>query len=197
MLVTQEPLIQTLGCVNWPDEFPDRPEVVFDMRCDGDEILLHFRVREDVTRAVCAADREPVWEDSCVEFFFAPAGDGLYYNFECSCTGKLWLCCGRGRENRIFLPDEAYSAVRRRSSLGSEPFGLREGGVSWELTLTIPAEALAFHRLHSFGGLHARGNFYKCGNMLPRRHYLSWAPVRTPSPDFHRPEFFAPIDFQP
>ena len=194
MLVTKEPLIRTLGCVNWPDEFPDRPEVVFDMRCDGDEILLHFRVREDVTRAVCAADREPVWEDSCVEFFFAPAGDGLYYNFECSCTGKLWLCCGRGRENRIFLPDEAYSAVRRRSSLGSRPFGLMETG-EWELELAIPARALAFHRLDSFRGLRAKGNFYKCGNKLPRRHYLSWAPVRTPAPDFHRPEFFDDIVF--
>ena len=127
MLVTQEPLIQTLGCVNWPDEFPDRPEVVFDMRCDGDEILLHFRVREDVTRAVCAADREPVWEDSCVEFFFAPAGDGLYYNFECSCTGKLWLCCGRGRDGDIH-----GGKTNPGSPGGTGEGGRRKGERGWQ-----------------------------------------------------------------
>ena len=27
MLVTEEPLIQTLACVNWPDLYPDRPSV--------------------------------------------------------------------------------------------------------------------------------------------------------------------------
>ena len=160
MLVTKDPLTHTIGCVNWPDAYPDKPSVQFDISCTGDELHLGFRVSEEAARAVCAKDKENIWEDSCVEFFFAPFDDGLYYNFECSCIGRLYLCCGK-------------------------------------LTLTIPAEALAFHRLHSFGGLHARGNFYKCGNMLPRRHYLSWAPVRTPSPDFHRPEFFAPIDFQP
>ena len=84
--------------------------------------------------------------------------------------------------------------MRRSSSLGTEAFGLREG-LDWELELAIPASALAFHKLSSFSGLHARGNFYKCGNKLPRRHYLSWAPIDTPAPDFHRPEFFESIDF--
>lgn len=197
MLVTNEILTHTVGCVNWPDSFPDRPDVEFDIRCSGDELHLLFRVREAVTRAVCAADRENVWEDSCVEFFFAPhPEDGLYYNFECSCTGKLYLSCGRGRGDRVFLPDEAYSAVARSSSLGTEPFGIREGLPQWELGLVIPVRALAFHELESFSGLHAKGNFYKCGNMLPRRHYLSWAPIHTPAPDFHRPEYFDVIDFE-
>lgn len=195
MLVTKEPLIQTMACVNWPDTYPDRPEVEFDVRCTGEELLLAFRVREEFTRAVCAADRENMWEDSCVEFFFAPDADGLYYNFECSCIGKLLLCCGRCRENRVSLPEEAYSAVRRRGSLGDRPFGIRQIP-EWELELAIPARALVFHDLRSFSGMHARGNFYKCGNMLPRRHYLSWAPVGTPAPDFHRPEFFDSIDFE-
>lgn len=194
MLVTEEPLIQTLACVNWPDLYPDRPSVSFGISCGGDELRLRFRVHEDFTRAECRADRENIWEDSCVEFFFAPCDDGLYYNFECSCIGKLYLCCGRGRENRVFLPEESYAAVRRSSSLGTEAFGLHEG-LDWELELAIPASALAFHKLSSFSGLHARGNFYKCGNKLPRRHYLSWAPIDTPAPDFHRPEFFESIDF--
>lgn len=194
MFVSKEPLIQSVGCVNWPDKFPDKPEVKFEISCSGREILLHFRVCEPVTRAVCANDRENIWEDSCVEFFFAPCDDGLYYNFEFNCIGKLYLCCGSGRNGRAFLPQEAYSLVRRRSSLGSEPFGLREVP-EWELEVAIPVQALSFHDLMSFSGLHASGNLYKCGNLLPRRHYLSWAPVAAPAPDFHRPDCFGKIDF--
>ena len=183
----------SIDSINWP-EYPFCPTAAFRIAYSPTGFYLHYRVEEPHLRARYSEDNGSVWTDSCVEFFFAPAGDGLYYNFECSCTGKLWLCCGRGRENRIFLPDEAYSAVRRRSSLGSRPFGLMETG-EWELELAIPARALAFHRLDSFRGLRAKGNFYKCGNKLPRRHYLSWAPVRTPAPDFHRPEFFDDIVF--
>lgn len=194
MFVTKEPLKQTVGCVNWPDRYPDKPAVQFEISCSGEEIRLHFNVREEITRAVCSADRENVWEDSCVEFFFAPDDGGLYYNFECSCIGKLYMCCGRERNGRVFLPDEAYSLVRRRCSLGSEPFGLRTVS-NWEVELAIPAEVLVFHNLGSFSGLHARGNFCKCGNLLPRRHYLSWSPIVAPAPDFHRPECFGKIDF--
>ena len=42
MLVTKEPLIQTMACVNWPDTYPDRPEVEFDVRCTGEELLLAY-----------------------------------------------------------------------------------------------------------------------------------------------------------
>lgn len=194
MLVTEEPVIQTVGCVNWPDRFPDKPEVELGICCNGPEILLNFSVWEEFTRAVCAHDKENIWEDSCVEFFFAPADDGLYYNFEFNSIGRMYLCCGRDRNDRVFLPEESYSMVRRRSSLGNKPFDIRNVG-KWELEVVIPASALVFHDLHDFRGLHASGNFYKCGNMLPRRHYLSWAPVVTPSPDFHRPEFFGQLDF--
>ena len=98
MLVTQEPITHTIGCVNWPDAYPDKPSVQFDISCIGGELHLGFRVREEAARAVCAKDKENIWEDSCVEFFFAPFDDGLYYNFECSCIGRLYLCCGSGRE---------------------------------------------------------------------------------------------------
>ena len=182
-----------IGCVNWPEAFPYRPEVAFDIWHSGDALHLLFRVREDAVRAVCAADRDRAWEDSCVEFFFAPRADGLYYNLECTCTGKLYLCIGEGRHGREFLPETAYSAISRRPSLGVEPFGLREGPADWEVALDIPASTFG---LDGFSGLQARGNFYKCGDRLPVPHYLSWAPIATPKPDFHRPEFFDVIVFQ-
>jgi hypothetical protein len=58
--------------------------------------------------------------------------------------------------------------------------------------LDIPA---AVFGLAAFDGLRARGNFYKCGDKLPVPHYLSWAPIATPRPDFHRPEYFDTLMF--
>ena len=122
-----------IGCLNWPEAFSYRPEAEFDLCHDGGELHLRFRVRENAVRAVCAADREHAWEDSCVEFFFDPHGDGSYYNLECTCIGKLYLCRGEGRHGREFLPEAAYAAIRRRCSLGTEPFGLRESPTAWEV----------------------------------------------------------------
>ena len=182
-----------IGCLNWPEAFPYRPEAEFDLCHDGGELHLRFRVKEDAVRAVCAADREHAWEDSCVEFFFDPHGDGTYYNLECTCTGWLYLCRGTGRHGREFLPEAAYAAISRRCSLGREPFGLRPGPTAWEVELDIPA---AVFGLAAFDGLRARGNFYKCGDRLPVPHYLTWAPIATPKPDFHRPEYFDTLIFK-
>ncbi len=182
-----------IGCLNWPEAFPYRPEAEFDLCHDGGELHLRFRVKEDAVRAVCAADREHAWEDSCVEFFFDPHGDGTYYNLECTCIGKLYLCRGEGRHGREFLPEAAYAAIRRRCSLGTEPFGLREAPTAWEVELDVPATVFG---LETFSGLHARGNFYKCGDRLPVPHYLTWAPITTPKPDFHRPEYFDTLIFK-
>lgn len=187
------PLRTEIGCVNWPSEYPDKPEVSLLASHSGRSLRLRYEVTEDAVRAVCASDREHCWEDSCVEFFFAPREDGLYYNVECTCAGKLYMGVGTGRAGREFLPVSAYGGIGRLCSLGTDAFGLREERTFWSVELEIPASTFG---LSSFDGLKARGNFYKCGNMLPRRHFITMFPVGTPSPDFHRPEFFDKIEFE-
>ena len=189
--VSSEPRIERIGCLNWPEAFPYAPEAAVEISHTGALLQLHFRVREAAVRAVCEADGGRAWEDSCVEFFFAPREDGIYYNLECTCTGRICLCRGAGRhganrssERPAGHPPPLYA--------GRSPFGLRSRPTAWEVGLDIPA---AVFGLESFDGLHARGNFYKCGDGLPVPHYLSWAPVATPRPDFHRPEFFERMEF--
>ena len=196
MLISQTPRSYRIGCLNWPEAYPYRPEVTLEVWHSCTELHLHYRVREDAVIAESAEDRGPVWKDSCVEFFFAPGDDGLYYNVECSCIGKLYFCCGADRHAREFMPPEAYAAIRRQGSLGSEPFALREGPVEWEMRLDIPASCFIRHDIKDFRGLEARGNFYKCGDALPTRHYLSLFPIGTEKPDFHRPEYFDKIVFE-
>ena len=41
--------------------------------------------------------------------------------------------------------------------------------------------------------------FYKgidLGGWISQWHFLSWRPIRTEKPDFHRPEFFGEVTFE-
>ena len=87
------------------------------------------------------------------------------------------------------------------------PFDERQAKGPWTLKVFIPLKAL-WHGLgdngqtaggapRSLRGLHARANFYKCGDGLTVPHFVTWAPIATEKPDYHRPEFFADLQFVP
>ena len=143
---------------------------------------LLFAVREETVRAMADRNNDRPWEDSCCEFFIAPVDDGLYYNIECNCHGALLVACGKGREGRVQAPMILVDSIDRLSSLG--------------LSLILPKRLFFKHPSLSFEGLHAKGNFYKCGDMLSKPHFLSWNPIDTPSPDFHVPESFGLLTFE-
>ncbi len=181
---------------NWPEAYPYSPSVVFAAAHSGDRLYLHFRVEEQSSRAAASEDMGRVWEDSCVEFFCAPQpGSDTYYNIECNCIGKVLLCCGEGRHDRRPSPLQVREAIGRWSSLGDKPFEEKPCG-RWEVALSIPVQAFFESGLESFDGLKARANFYKCGDLLSTPHFLSFAPIATAQPDFHRPEFFTSIEFE-
>ncbi|MCR5851106.1 MAG: hypothetical protein K6G92_10430 [Bacteroidaceae bacterium] len=181
--------------VNWPDAYPYKPRVEFAAAHTGDALLLHYRVEEQSVRAIARQDHEHIWEDSCVEFFCMPAGDGIYYNVECNCTGKLLVAVGKDRNERLAAPAEIMQSIDRWASLGTTPFDTCLESTKWELALRLPIAAFFKHKFDSFDGLTASGNFYKCGDCLPVPHFISWNPITTENPDFHRPEFFGQIIF--
>lgn len=180
---------------NWPKEFPYAPAVRFRIAHTGDSILLNFRCNEEYVRAEAEADNGPVWEDSCVEFFFSPDGK-KYYNIECNCAATLLCAIGDGRANRRHCPPELLKSVKRYSSIGTGVFPSRQAPDEWEVSLVIPTTLFFDDPITDFSGMKAKANFYKCGDKLPTPHFLSWAPIDVPSPDFHRPEFFGDITFQ-
>lgn len=191
MQISKKPQRYPIACCNWP-EFTAQCEAGVELSHSSDMLHIHYMVDEAAVVARCTADGQHVWEDSCVEFFFDPEGKGEYYNLECSCTGWIYLCKGTGRCGRIPLDDTALKSIKRRCTLPQEAFGVLGERTQWELWLDVPASVFG---LESFEGLRARGNFYKCADASPFRHYLSYAPIATPKPDFHRPEFFETILF--
>ena len=161
----------------------------------GAWLLLRFDVAERYTAARVTADNGEVWTDSCVEFFLSPDGR-KYYNFETTCIGRMLLAARTSRHDADPAGPEVLAQVKRCTTLPfGEPFEEREGDNRWSLTLAIPPQALFRHEITDWSGLRARMNLYKCGDRLSHPHFLSWQPIRTEKPDFHRPEFFGEVTF--
>ena len=187
--------VHKIDCINWPDEFPEKPAVQFKLARIEDGLLLKFIVKEDVTRATCTTDNQPVYKDSCVELFIDPSGDGTYYNFEFNALGTLLLGFGADRSNRELAFPEITNRVKRISSLGTIPFDNSKNKSPWNLTVMIPFTAFWHNTSLSFNGKEVRANLQKCGDDLPVPHYLTWNPIPTPHPDYHRPEYFGMLNF--
>ena len=190
---------EPVACVNWSEAYPYRPDVSFRIAHTGEAILLHFKVREEAVRAVAGRDNGPVWKDSCVEFFVSPTCDDTYYNIESNCVGNILLHYGPKGTSRQPADPETISLIRRWSSLGKDPImqPLSEAdGIAWEYVEIIPREVLFGDSIAQFSGKEMTANFYKCGDDLPTPHFLSWAPIELPRPQFHAPEFFRKIRFQ-
>lgn len=183
-----------IASANWA-EYPFRPQAAFRIAYTPEGFCLHFRVGEPDLRARYGEDNGSVWTDSCVEFFLQPTPDGPYYNIECNCIGTLLLGVGTGRYDRVRIPAEKLRATDRYASLGRTPFETRPAQGAWEVALSVPYGLFSRHTLAPKPGDTMRGNFYKCGDELPRPHFLSWNPIRTPQPDFHRPEWFGEMIF--
>ena len=135
-------------------------------------------------RAVNTEPDSPVWEDSCLEFFFSADGE-TYINLEANARGALRASIGPDRHARRLLRELGVPLPQADTAV--TPAG-------WTLTLTIPAalpETLLGVQLCR--GLRLRGNFYACGDKTPAPYYASWSPVGTETPDFHRPEFFGKL----
>ncbi len=185
-----------IDCQPWAEAYPYKPRAHFRIAHSGRHIMLDFRVEEEVATALAAEDGGRVWEDSCCEFFIQLDDNEPYYNIECNCIGRMVIACGRGRDKRTSAPKSVFGEVRRWSSLGAEPFPLRTLDEPWRLSLVIPTAAFFLHHPASFHNRLARVNFYKCGDLLPQPHYLSWRHIQLPEPDFHSPKFFGTALFE-
>ncbi len=183
-----------IDTINWRD-FPYKPKVSFRIGYHEDEIWLKYYVRERHILAQETRINGDVYKDSCVEFFIL-TDKVNYYNFEFNCIGTAHVGYGAGRKNRIFVDPEQIRMIKIVSSLGKEPFEQKTGDFEWELSVIIPKACFQFDKQIHLSGLKAYGNFYKCGDATSEPHFVTWNPVATENPDYHRPEFFGILNFE-
>ena len=178
--------VMQIDKVLWTDDTGIRAQG--QLCCDGSYLYVHLSASEKNIRAENTEPLSPVYEDSCLEFFFRIGESENYFNFEINPNGCL--CCQYG-------PSKADRVTLFRED-AADYFGIRSGRTSggWEVWYRIP---LDFIRLFLPGARFEgewRANLYKCGNKTVHKHYLSWMPISLAAPNFHCPEYFGTIVFE-
>jgi hypothetical protein len=177
----------------WSDNY--KPEagaqVVYVNSGDADEgIYAHLWCVEENPRAIYTKHNEPVYLDSCLEFFFTMNSPGKpangYINIESNSNPTTLIAYGFDRYTRTSIVD-----------MGIEPFQVTSVKTPqrWDLYEFIPLSVLkqVFKIDKVTTDTIFRGNFYKCGGDHKIQPYGSWAPISSPTPDFHRPEYFGEL----
>ena len=179
--------------INWAD-YPYQPIVQVTCGYSKLHIWLLFEVKKDHFRAKAVTDQDSVWEDSCVEFFFSgecPESvnclenkDVAYRNFEFNASGVCLSAFGTKSDREFLKTNEMGQILRFPGRLATEM--PQEGSkFDWELAVAIPLALLGLEAGSSFWA-----NFYKCGDLTTKPHFLSWKEISSEEPDFHLPEFF-------
>lgn len=184
-----------INTLNWPEAFPYLPQLQFRMAHTGSEIWLKYYVREKNILAKETRTHGDVYKDSTVEFFISLDGK-QYYNFEFNCIGTIHIGYGPGRGNRRKITPGIAESIEIESSLGKQPFDEKQGDFSWEMVMRIPIACFEFDAPEALSGVQATGNFMKCGDETSDPHFVSWNPIKTENPDYHRPEFFGELLFE-
>jgi hypothetical protein len=179
----------TIGFVPWA-QFDDNPKVEFSIAHDGYAVLLKYNVEETETLARFTQPNQPVYRDSAVEFFIAFDQSG-YYNLEFNSLGTCLGGYGVDRDHRTGQPAALLKTIQALPEKKSADGTLSK----WSLTLVIPVSVFRFDPITSLNGKKCRVNFYKCGDDLQKKQYLTWNNINWPTPNFHLPQFFGEAEF--
>lgn len=186
-------MIYKIDQVNWPEAFPEKPEVAVEVSNDHERLFLKWHVKGEQLRAVTTEDQGPVWEDSCVEFFCQVPGEKHYCNFECNCIGAMVGSRRLSRTDDVQpFSKEEMVRIERKCSFAREAFEEKDGMFEWDVELSIPLDLIFREQKPTFPQK-LRANFYKCADKTKKPHFLSWQPISLPNPNFHCPAFFGEI----
>ena len=155
----------------------------------GQGFMLKMRCEERAPRATYTEANQPVYKDSCMEFFanYYPGEEGTgYINFEMNSNGAV-LCEYGQPGDRFYLKDRGFDVPTPQVTKGED---------FWEIELCIPDAFIKEVYGKDFIAPMIKGNFYKCGDDTDIPHYGSWAPIDHPTPAFHKPVFFGELVVQ-
>jgi len=172
-----------------------KPKVIVKACYSSDFIYVKFLVYEKKVTVRFLKNGDPVFKDSCVEFFINlfPVEVTNYFNIEFNAIGTIKMGYGIKRE-RIYLQESDLSSLKIVTSI-KEPVKGYHGSEFWELYCAIPINILEKLYNKKFIGGSAIGNFYKCGDETEFKHYGMWNLVNNTKPDFHLPEYFGNFYF--
>jgi hypothetical protein len=187
-----------------PESSDHRPRTQAKLLYGHDAIYGLFRVEDQFVRCVHRRHQDPVYKDSCVEFFIQPCSGEGYFNFEFNCGGTLlasYVTDPLRTDNELAgFTRLSKSDVRGITIYHSQPKIIDPEitePVIWYLEFAIP-----YRLLEQYAGAVEisadalwRGNLYKCADETSHPHWASWSPVDVLN--FHLPHCFGNFAFAP
>lgn len=173
--------------VNWGyDAFT--PETYAQIVYDETGFTVKFTVKEENPQWTVTEHQTGVCDDSCVELFanFDPENSDYYINLEVNPLGTMYAAFRTDRYNYKMFDLEEVEAMDIKANI-------EEG--QWTIQYHISLELLQ----KKYPGFtlekckYIKANMYQCGLNNQPEHYLSLFPVGTPTPDYHRPEYYGVI----
>ncbi|MDO8281772.1 MAG: carbohydrate-binding family 9-like protein [Thermodesulfovibrionia bacterium] len=177
------------------------PKAEVKIAYDDHAIYAIFRVEDRYVRAVASEHQDSVAMDSCVEFFFTPNSDISkgYFNLEMNCGGTMRFHFRKapGRDS-IIIPKNECKTIRSVHSLPNIIDPEIQEPVTWTVEYRLPISLINkyCHISPPAPCVTWRANFYKCADNTSHPHWLTWALVDYPKPNFHLPQFFGILEFE-
>lgn len=185
-----------------PESSAHHPATAVRLLYDDEALYGIFCVHDRYVRSRFTHFQEPVWRDSCVEFFVQPDGAGPYFNFEFACGGAFlahYVTDHRRSGGKVAgftsLAESDASQVRVYHSLPALVEPEITEPITWLLEFAIPLALLAKYAAFNrpAAGQTWRANFYKCAEENSHPHWAAWAPVD--ELNFHLPRCFGTLNF--
>ena len=175
---------------------PYQPRAEARLARDDQALYVRLHVVEKDPLITWHTHQDPVYRDSCLEFFVQPnpGHSQRYLNFEFNAAGVVLSAYGEGRHDRVPLTAADLASLVIKSQVVNEDC-LPDEASAWQITCRIPRVLLERYcgPIAWLPGHAMAGNFYKCGDQTAEPHYGCWNLVS--KPDFHRPEDFGRLVF--
>ena len=150
----------------------------------GRGLAVRLTAWERDPKAVYAANGDPIYKDSCLEFFASfVAHSQKYMNFEMNANGAYLASVRTNKADKRMVADLTGALPVVRAERG-------DGFWSVETLFTEDFIRDCFDGCRLTCGGAFRGNFYKCGDETASPHFGCWSPIENPEPSFHLPAYF-------
>ena len=156
---------------------------------EGRGFALKMTAMEENPKAIYDKYNDPVYKDSCLEFFVRFNSESpKYMNFEMNSNGSFLAAVRADRANKT--PINMLAPLPRVKATKEED--------KWSVEVFFSNDFIGklFGKFSFARGESFKGNFYKCGDETEIPHFGMWAPIDNPTPDFHRPEFFGTLKIE-
>lgn len=192
--------VKEIPIVNFMGQLPAfQPVVTAKMMYDTENLYLIYKVEDRHVRIQNTKFNSSVSTDACVEFFFSPDKDWplRYYNVEIN-AGGTGLMAYQINGKRINVKEEDFSVVEIAHTLPKKLDQEISEPVTWFLEYKMPLSLLNNYAnfTQPKRGVKWKANFYKTSSRSSNPHYITWAVVQSPKPQFHLPQYFGTLIFK-